>query len=399
MARDVERTEHVRRALNRAGLEAIACALPANVLLLSGYWPVVGTALALAKWDGRTTVLAPEDEQALAAEGWADEVHTFQPGSLQDLRTAEDALAPALAVVADSLRIARGRIGYESGEMFQPASYAALHLYGSALPQLLGRAFPAAALVPADELLVRLRSTLTAAEQGRLRTACRAAAAAFEHGRGRLRAGLKETAAAALFRGPLSTQGTGDGAVLRADGFTFCMSGPNAARAHAVYAHSGDRELAAGDLVLVHCNSYVDGLWTDVTRTYCLGEPNERQRGLYEAVFAARSAALAAIVPGVHGTEVDRAARGVLAARSFGPLFKHSTGHGVGFAAIDHNAQPRLHPKSDDVLRPGMVCNVEPALYLDGYGGLRHCDVVLVTPSGPEVLTPFQASLEELVLA
>ena len=44
----------------------------------------------------------------------------------------------------------------------------------------------------------------------------------------------------------------------------------------------------AGDLVLVHCNSMVDGFWTDVTRTFCLGEPDERQHAMYEAIFAAR---------------------------------------------------------------------------------------------------------------
>ena len=76
--------------------------------------------------------------------------------------------------------------------------------------------------------------------------------------------------------------------------------------------------------------------------------------------------------------------------------FPHGTGHGVGFAAIDHTARPRLHPAADDVLQPGMVFNVEPAIYLEGYGGLRHCDMVVVTPSGAEVLTPFQTAAGEL---
>lgn len=61
-------------------------------------------------------------------------------------------------------------------------------------------------------------------------------------------------------------------------------------------------------------------------------------------------------------------------------------------------ARPRLHPKSDDVLEEGMVFNVEPAIYIEGYGGIRHCDVVTVTADGMELLTPFQASVEELEL-
>jgi Xaa-Pro aminopeptidase len=214
-----------------------------------------------------------------------------------------------------------------------------------------------------------------------------------------LRTGLTEVEAAALFRTPLSTHGTGRDNVRRADGFVWCMAGPNAARAHAAFACSSDRPLRQGDFILVHCNSYADGFWTDVTRTYFLGPPTERQRRLYEAVLAARAAALAAIRPGVRGAEVDRAARAVLEEWGHGKEFKHSTGHGVGFAAIDHNARPRLHPVSDDLLRPGMTFNVEPAVYFDGYGGLRHCDVVAVTASGVEVLTPFHSTLAELTLS
>ncbi|HJT79488.1 MAG TPA: M24 family metallopeptidase, partial [Gemmataceae bacterium] len=96
------------------------------------------------------------------------------------------------------------------------------------------------------------------------------------------------------------------------------------------------------------------------------------------------------------GRDVDGAARGVLRQRGYGDLFKHGTGHGVGFAAINHNARPRIHPASDDVLEAGMVFNVEPAVYVEGYGGIRHCDVVAATDTGAEVLTPFQASLMSL---
>jgi Xaa-Pro aminopeptidase len=61
------------------------------------------------------------------------------------------------------------------------------------------------------------------------------------------------------------------------------------------------------------------------------------------------------------------------------------------------NARPRIHPHSDEVLEPGMVFNVEPAIYIDGVAGVRHCDMVVVTGSGCEVLTPFQVALCDLV--
>src|SRR6185295_6178091 len=138
------------------------------------------------------------------------------------------------------------------------------------------------------------------------------------------------------------------------------------------------------------------GLWTDITRTYHPGPVDDGVRDLFEAVLAARAAALAAIAPGARAAAVDRAAREVLADRGLGDAFRHGTGHGVGFAAIDHDARPRIHPASEDVLQAGMVFNLEPAIYLDGWGGLRHCDLVAVTAEGVELLTPFQTGLEVL---
>ena len=69
----------------------------------------------------------------------------------------------------------------------------------------------------------------------------------------------------------------------------------------------------------------------------------------------------------------------------------------MGFSAIGTDAQPRLHPKSEEALEIGMVFNVEPAIYIDGYGGLRHCDMVAVTEAGAELLTPFQCGVGDLV--
>ena len=104
-------------------------------------------------------------------------------------------------------------------------------------------------------------------------------------------------------------------------------------------------------------------------RTYSLGAVDDRRRRIYAAVFAARAAAMETIGNGAKAADVDRAARDILVARGFGAEFKHGTGHGAGHPAISANALPRLHPHSADVLNTGMVFNVEPAIYLEGYGG------------------------------
>jgi Xaa-Pro aminopeptidase len=393
--RDAERIAAIRDALALSRLDGLICALPSNVLLLSGYWPVVGTALALIGPDDSVLVVAPRDEYDFAAQGWANEVFALESGTLDSLTTITDALRAPLRSALERANLRGARVGIESGLRFEPFSYVATYRYGSSLCDLLRdeRVTP----VPADDLLSHLRARLTARERDTVGTACRIAQRAFVSAAPLLRPGLSETEAASLFRASLSSPIDAD-AVERADGFAFCMSGANSARAYGAYARSTSKQLCEGELVLVHCNSYADGFWTDITRTYCLGQPDERQRTMYEAIFAAREAALATIAPGVRAADVDAAAREVLALRGFGAQFRHSTGHGVGFAAIDAGAQPRLHPASPDVLLEGMVCNVEPAIYIDGYGGIRHCDMVAVTDTGSEVLTPFHTELADLVI-
>lgn len=395
--RDDGRGDRISAALRDAALSAVVCTRPANVLLATGYWPVLGTALALVTAAGCVYLVAPEDEQVIAARGWFDELFTFRGGSLEDLRAPADAIAPALAAMAARVPALGGALGYDAGEMFEPATYAASYRAGTSRERLLAAVFPRCPLVPADDWLTHLRASLTPCEVNQVRLACRIAARAFRRGKQAIVAGRTEIDVAAAFRVGLSALPS-DGSIIRADGFTFCMAGPHAADASAAYQLSRDAPISSDALVLVHCNSYADGYWTDITRTYCLGDPDARKRELYDAVFCARDAALRAIGPGVRAAQVDHAARDVFRRRGLEGAFRHATGHGVGLAAVDHHARPRLHPKSPDVLETGMVFNVEPAVYFDNYGGIRHCDMVEVTDGGAEVLTPFDTGLDEVTI-
>ena len=301
-----ERIERIKDVLQKAHLDALVCTLPTNVLLLSGYWPIVGSSIAIATSDGRIRVIVPEDEQDLAELGWA-EVITLPPGVLSKLPDTLKNAQLTLGQVCQELSIQRGRIGYEGTDMNQPASYASMHLYSAAIPGLLNRAMPDATLADATSQIVQLRATMTQAEVNQVRTACEVAGFAFQLGADQLRAGLRETEVAAAFEAPLSIQGVGYKQTQRAGGFAFCMSGPNSALAGRAYARTRNRQLEAGDLVLLHVNSYIDGYWTDITRTYCLGEPTTQQRQMFEAIFEARAAAHKAIKPGVQAAEVDAA--------------------------------------------------------------------------------------------
>jgi Xaa-Pro aminopeptidase len=390
--RDEARFESVRRALDANRWDALICTLPSNVLLLSGYWPVIGSAIAIATRDA-VAVLAPEDEEQLAARGWADVVRTFQPGPLDAVTSVLESVRRPLTALLMSLGLERASVAFESGGAFDPASYASRFLYGASLPLLFQWALPHAALADGTSCFASLRAVLTEREQSSVRKACAIARAAFEHAAAQLHAGMSESDVAALLRSGLLDQAGDDS---RSDGFAWCMSGPNAAQAYAAFQQTTPRPIEAGDCVLVHCNSYVDGFWTDITRTFWV-QPSDEDRRTIEAVLTAAERARTAVRAGAAAADVDRAAREVMTRRGLGGAFKHATGHGVGFAAIDHNALPRIHPCSHDRLEAGMVFNIEPAAYFPGRAGTRHCDMVLVTDTGAELLTGFQNAAEQLV--
>ncbi len=166
-------------------------------------------------------------------------------------------------------------------------------------------------------------------------------------------------------------------------------SGPLSAHIH----HSpSDRSFEKGDLVLLDFGCRVDGYCSDLTRTVVLGGATNEQREQYDIVLAAQAAALDAMRVGGAGKEVDRAARAVIEQAGHGDDFGHGLGHGVGLDVHEAPSQSRI---SEDTLAAGDVVSNEPGIYVVGSGGIRIEDLVLVTESGPEVLSA--APKQELI--
>ena len=174
---------------------------------------------------------------------------------------------------------------------------------------------------------------------------------------------------------------------------TIVASGPNSAHPH---ARPGTRRLAAGDLVLLDFGGILDGYCVDLTRMAGLGQIDSRATELFEAVREAHAAAIRSVRAGVPASTVDAAARGVLTARGLGDAFLHGTGHGLGLEVHEAPRLSRADSGSTDVLETNMVCTIEPGAYLDGLGGVRLEDDVLVTAAGCEVLT--DAPLELVIV-
>jgi len=135
------------------------------------------------------------------------------------------------------------------------------------------------------------------------------------------------------------------------------------------------------------------GYNSDITRTVVMGQPEPKQREIYEIVLEAQMSAISAIKAGVRASAVDQAARAVIEKKGYGRCFGHSTGHGLG---LNIHENPRLSAKDETILRPGMVVTVEPGIYLPGWGGVRIEDTVVVEDNGCRILT--RSPKEKLVV-
>jgi len=170
-------------------------------------------------------------------------------------------------------------------------------------------------------------------------------------------------------------------------------SGANASVIHHV---PGEAPVGPG-VLLIDWGARVDGVCSDLTRTFFLGEPCSDLARMYTVVAEAQRASIEACTPGTTTTEVDAAAREVIDAAGWEDAFAHGIGHGLG---RDVHERPFMGAKGPPTpLEPGMVVTIEPGVYIPGLGGVRIEDDVHITEDGPEVLSDsLRKDLESAVL-
>lgn len=219
-----------------------------------------------------------------------------------------------------------------------------------------------------------------------IRRAARVTVEVFDETVREVRPGIRECDLAAEIEYRMRRKGA-DGAAFE----TIVASGPRAAYPH---ARASNKTLGKSELVIFDLGAILSGYAADMTRTLFLGKPSARTVMLYKTVLGAQRRAVEALRPGVRCCEVDSAARRVLERRGLGKYFTHSTGHGVG---LDIHEKPRLAKTEKTRLRAGSVVTAEPGVYLEGLGGIRLEDTVLVGDDGPEILTP--ASMDRWIIS
>ncbi len=239
-----------------------------------------------------------------------------------------------------------------------------------------------ARLRSAPPLVERARMAKDAAEILRIRRAVVLGASLFRIARQKIRPGVREIEVAAAMEYEARCAG--------AEGMSFPTILASGTRSAIVHGRASDARIPRRGFVVCDFGVILAGYCSDRTRTVHIGRPSQEARGLYEAVLEAQQAAIAAVRPGVTATEVDGAARRVLQKRKLARYFTHSTGHGLG---LEIHELPRLAAGQTQILEPGMVITIEPGAYVAGKWGVRIEDVVVVTSSGCEVLTPTDKEL------
>ena len=354
------RVERLRALMEARRIPPILVTNLINVRYLTGFTGSAGLAL----FGPRHSIL------------WVDPRYTLQAREQ----------ACGVEVIEERRGLLKGTAAWLQKHAVRDLGYEASNLTCAQFHELRTEAGRTIRLRPAGDLIEELRVVKDRGEIEAMRSAGQVTAKVFEDLLKRVKPGVQERDLAAEIEYRMRERGA-EGAAFE----TIVASGPRAAHPH---ARSSSKLLQEEELVILDLGAILNGYAADMTRTVFLGEPSRRVCTLYAAVLKAQREAVQSIQDGVKAGDIDATARRVLAERGLAQHFTHSTGHGVG---LEIHERPRLAKGEATRLRAGSVVTVEPGVYLEGFGGIRVEDTVLVGPEGSEILTP--ASLESWIVS
>ena len=361
-----QRLSHLVELLDSLNVDAIALNPGPTITYLTGlHFHLMERPTVLLLVPGKVPVLVlPELE---AGKLVSSRIELQASPYADDPATWPDAFAKAIA----SLSLTGGRIAVEPNQIrFLEMDF-------------LQKAAPNAGIVSGGTALAMLRVQKDAGEIKAMRRAVQVAQAALNHTLSTFKMGMTEKEIAA----ELMIQLYRAGSDAELPFLPIVASGPNSANPHAV---PGDRRVQAGDFLVIDYGASADGYFSDLTRTFVVGEASPGQRKIYEAVKKANEAGRLAGSPGLEAGKVDAAARAVITRAGYGPQFIHRTGHGLG---MESHEEPYIFSGNTLKLQVGMAYTVEPGIYVQGFGGVRIEDNMVITPTGSESLSDFSREL------
>jgi len=354
----------LRRRMTKAGLSGLLVTHLPDLRYLCGF---TGSSAALAVTgrharlltDGRYTAQANEEVRGAGVE--------IVSGP------------PAIAAI----EWLRSQLGVKAAA-FDPSSttVAELNRWRAALPAGLRRKFLTEL---AEPLVMPLRMVKDADELAIMAEAALAGCRLFEHILGVIRPGLREIDVAAELEYKARQLG--------AEGMSFETIVASGERSALPHGRATAAILPRKGFLTLDFGIILNGYSSDMTRTVYLGNPTAKERDTYEAVLEAQLSGVEAVRGGARCGDVDEAARSMLRKVGLAEAFSHSSGHGVG---LEIHEPPRIGAGQTTRLLPGMVVTIEPGVYLAGQFGIRIEDMVAVTRTGGQILTPAPKALIQL---
>ncbi len=338
------RLQKLRQSLTEKEIDAILISQPENRFYLSGFDGSAGYLLITSQ----DTILATDFRYIEQAKAQAPDYKIFQ---------ITNAMAKWLPELLTGLN--SRKLGFE-------AKHITFAMYRK-LFDILAKIKSQLKLVPTDGLVESLRVIKEPEEIELICKAVEITDSVFEHIEDLAHIGMSEKELAWEIEKFLREQGSQS---IPFD--VIVAAGPNSAFPH---AQPSMRKINSGEPVVIDIGAKVSGYCSDLTRTICLGAPEDTFKKVYDTVLGAQLAAIAMIKEGMTGEEADNLARTVIEQTGYGEAFGHSLGHGVGLTVHE---QPRLGPNSAEILTSSMVFSIEPGIYLTDWGGVRIEDLAII---------------------
>ena len=349
------RLARARDFLRREGLDGVLVQNPANRRYLSGFTGTAGMLLIT----GKEKIIITDFRYTRQAES-----------QCRDFVVAEYRNGPWVRLRELLGKYQVKKLGFEDGFV--------TYRWYLEMKEKLHDAEP----VPVGAGLDLLRAVKDTGEIELMRTAVKISEKALEHVKPMIKPGVTEKEISCELEIFMIRAGCTGPA------FDFIVaSGWRSAMPHGV---ASDKRIEHGDFVTIDFGGKYMGYCSDMTRTFVVGDCSRRQKDIYDTVLTAQLAALESIRAGLKGCEAYSSARSIIERAGYGSCFGHGLGHGIGLKI--HEA-PVLGPREDAILKPGMAVTVEPGIYIEGFGGVRIEDLVIVTDNGVENLNSFPKEL------
>lgn len=369
------RLERARRLMVDARIDAVILAGGTSLTYFTGIrWGSSERLMALVvPARGEAFCVLPAFEEERVREQLAG-----GPLATARLRTWQEDESP-FALVAQALEdqgLATGRVGLEETLRF-------------VFSDGIAAAAPALQFTSASPVVAGCRMVKDPHEIALMRLACQATLRCYEAVYRSLEPGMPAAAVGALVNAAYSRLGFSGVASVQVGEFTALPHGSAA-----------PQTIRDGTIVMIDDGCVVEGYQSDLTRTVVVGKATDRMRRVFDIVSRAQAAALAAARPDVPLEALDAAARKVITDAGYGPgyaYFTHRLGHGIG---MDMHEWPYLVPNNmfgwDRAMRAkaGMTFSDEPGIYIRGEFGIRLEDILVITESGAELLTPPSTSID-----